>query len=80
MEIRIPDVDSEVYGTDIHHWREPFPNFLGRENQIASCVIFCSFWAVCSPAEVGADSTILRSVFSRKRCAGRLFDRQYGVL
>ena len=23
-----------------YHWRLPFPNFLGRENQTASCVIF----------------------------------------
>ena len=22
-----------------HHWREPFPYFLGRENQTASCVM-----------------------------------------
>ena len=33
-----------------YHWREPFPNFRGRENQTASCVIFKNLSEPIGPA------------------------------
>jgi len=34
----LPEVSEQLYRLS-HHWREPFPYFLGRENQTASCVM-----------------------------------------
>jgi len=34
----LPEVSEQEYQLS-HHWREPFPYFLGRENQTASCVM-----------------------------------------